>query len=440
MSETEREVEIQKLIKRVNELEGMVASLTESKEALEAITDTAEDSIFIKGIDFRYTFVNPAMERTLGMLASELIGKAPVEVFGEDEARIIASVDKPVLEGQTVNAKRTLRINGIERTFHTVQTPVFDSKGNIKAICGIVRDVTHLQRAEETIRESEERFRSLTSLSPVGIFQADAHGNGIYVNELICKFTGMKVEEHYGDGWARAIHPDEREEVYHVWHQTIKGESSFDIEFRFISQDEYRKTTWVSSNFSALIDQNENIIGFIGTLTDITERKRVEEALRKSEEKLRTYNEELRIERQALHQKNIALKEVLEQIEAGKDRLAGQIKANIDRIIIPIINGLSDKSSSDMDSYVRLLKSSLSDITSPFIGHLESEYSHLTLRQMEICNMVKSGMSCKEISASLNISVQTVLKQRTLIRKKLGLSNKKINLASYLHSMSKIKT
>ncbi|MCK5126970.1 MAG: PAS domain S-box protein [candidate division Zixibacteria bacterium] len=302
------EARLQRLTKRINELESIVAVLTDSKQVLDAITNTAEDSIFIKDIHFRYTFINPAMERTLGLPASELIGKTPEELFGKEEAKIIASVDRPVFKGKIVNAKRTLKINGIERVFHTVQTPVLDSDGNVKAICGIVRDVTDLKRTEEALRESEE--------------------------------------------------------------------------------------------------------------------------------KLRSYNEELRVERQALHQKNIALQEVLSQIESGKEQLASQIKSNIDRVVMPIIKGLADKSSNETLGYITLLESSLKDVTSPFISHLESDYSCLTSRQIEICNMVRSGMSCKEISTSLNISVQTVLKQRTLIRKNLGISNKKINLASYLQSMS----
>ncbi len=299
--------DIIQLERRIEALEMEVAELTEAKQAYDAIVGTANDSIFIKNSDFQYTFINPAMERTLGLKASDLIGKTPEEVFGVEEAKIIALVDKPVLEGKIVNAKRSLEINGVERMFHTVQTPAKDVNGKVVAICGIVRDVTELKLAEEALKESEEQLRSK--------------------------------------------------------------------------------------------------------------------------------NEELRIERHSLNEKNIALKELLEQIGAGKEQVVSQIKANIDRVIMPIIRNLSDMAPNDMAVYVNLLKQNLSDVASPFISHLESGYSQLTLRQIEICNMIKSGMSCKEISVSLSLSVQTVLKQRSLIRKRLGIAHKKINLTSFLQSM-----
>jgi PAS domain S-box-containing protein len=552
-----RESEVQELKKRISELEDQIADLIVSKDVLEAITGTSEDSIFIKGIDLRYTFVNPAMERALGLPASELIGKTPEEVFGKEEARIIADIDKPVLEGQAINARRTLVINGIERTFHTVQTPVLDSNGKVKAICGIVRDVTSLQKAEERLRflsiiteqvtdsivttdtdfqityinkaftnlygysieevlgkspdflnvdpmSSEiqsEIYKKISagevykgeamnlrkdgSIFPCDMIifplldengnifayvgnqrditerkitedalrQAKAHaehlietanamvvgldseGDITIFNKAAEKITGYSREELKNKNWFEVIAPKDR--YPKVWEQFEKiwtGDLPRNFENPILSKSgEERYIVWQNSE----VRERGEIVGTLSFGVDITERKEAEEALRMSEEKLRAYNEELRVERQALHQKNIALKEVLEQIEAGKEQLASQIKSNVDRVIMPIINGLADKQHGDIGGYINLLKDSLSDIISPFIGHLESEFSRLTSRQIEICNMVKNGMSCKEIAASLNISVQTVLKQRTLVRKKLGIANKKINLASYLKSMNK---
>jgi DNA-binding CsgD family transcriptional regulator len=141
------------------------------------------------------------------------------------------------------------------------------------------------------------------------------------------------------------------------------------------------------------------------------------------------------VEREALHQKNIALREVLEQIEEGKQQMASQIQSNVSRIVLPILKSLQNKVRPAGKQYIELLESSLNDIASPLVSTLETRFTDLTPRELEICNMVKSGLTCKAIADTLNTSVQTVLKQRATIRRKLGISNTKKNLASYLKSL-----
>ena len=100
-----------------------------------------------------------------------------------------------------------------------------------------------------------------------------------------------------------------------------------------------------------------------------------------------------------------------------------------------ILNALEERTSPEGEYYVSLLKSCLADITSPFISKLETGHSNLTPRELEICHMVKSGFTSKQVAASLNTSVETVLKQRKMIRRKLGISNQKVNLVTHLKSL-----
>ena len=149
---------------------------------------------------------------------------------------------------------------------------------------------TELRRqAQDALRESERRFRTLTTSAPVGIFQADVQGNGIYVNEAICSFTGLPAEEHLGKGWATAIHPDDRDRVYKLWTDAVAGQASFNTEFRFLGKA--GNVAWVASQAAALRDEAGAVTGFIGTLTDITERRQAEEVLRESERRLKRFYE-----------------------------------------------------------------------------------------------------------------------------------------------------
>lgn len=140
----------------------------------------------------------------------------------------------------------------------------------------------------------------------------------------------------------------------------------------------------------------------------------------------------LQAERQALHEKNIALKEILAQLDDEKNQIARRVKSNVDRIALPLLDAISQKTGSSCEAYIRLLRGCLNELTAPFVNRLESHDVRLSRREIEICNMVISGFSSKEIAGILNSSVNTVLQQRKSIRKKLGIANKNINLQSYL--------
>jgi ATP/maltotriose-dependent transcriptional regulator MalT len=179
---------------------------------------------------------------------------------------------------------------------------------------------------------------------------------------------------------------------------------------------------------------------------DITELKNAESALRTAHdelerrvqdrtEKLAEANEALSVERETLKRKNIVLQEVLDQIEEGKRQVAARIQSNINRIALPILSSLENKVQPSGKSYVGLLRTSIEDIAAPLINTLETQFKSLTAREIEVCNMVRNGLSCKEIAHALGISEQTVLKQRSIIRKKLGITGSKINLESYLKSI-----
>lgn len=167
----ELRTQIENLKAAIAEQSSIEEKLERSEDTIRTIADAAKDSIFIKDTDFRYTFVNPAMERVLGIPASDILGKTPREVFGDENAAIIASVDEPVLRGEVVNAVRTLEVNGVESTFHTVQVPITNAAGEIHGICGIVRDVTELRQAEIALHKAytemeqcvQERTRELTT-------------------------------------------------------------------------------------------------------------------------------------------------------------------------------------------------------------------------------------------------------------------------------------
>ncbi len=156
---------------------------------------------------------------------------------------------------------------------------------------------------------------------------------------------------------------------------------------------------------------------------EIVERKNVESALLESEAKLQK-------QKSILEQKNIALREVIAQIEVEKRRIKEDIENNINIVVSPILEKL--KIEKDTPKYVNLIQHHLKELTSSFGNKITKKSLKLTPREIEVCNMVKGGLTSKDISNLLNISYRTIEKHRRNIRQKLGISNKRINLTSFL--------
>ncbi len=135
---------------------------------------------------------------------------------------------------------------------------------------------------------------------------------------------------------------------------------------------------------------------------------------------------------QTLEQRSAALREALGQVEDGKREIAAYMQANLDNVVLPLLGKLRERVSAEDQSTIDLLRQSLGEFTSPFLNHLESKYTDLSPRELGICNMIKSDLTSKEIAATLNVSVETVRCQRKSIRRKLGIANDKVSLASFL--------
>ncbi len=128
-----------------------------SEKRYAAIADTALDSIFTKDADRKYTFVNKAMTKLFNCRTEDLLGKRPEELFDSESAAAIREVDDRAFNGEPVNEIRTLVVQGVPLTFHTIQVPLEIIKGRVVSVSGVVRDITEQRRAEQATLLSEQR-------------------------------------------------------------------------------------------------------------------------------------------------------------------------------------------------------------------------------------------------------------------------------------------
>jgi PAS domain S-box-containing protein len=197
-----------------------------------------------------------------------------------------------------------------------------------------------------------------------------------------------------------------------------------------VHQGNNDRTRYYEVHGYPVFDSDGNIVQVMEYNLDITERKESEEALKESEQKLRIHAKEL-------EESNTALKVLLKQRENDKRELEESILSNIKQLILPYTEKLKrNKSMSEDVAYLNIIESNLEEIVSPFSLKLSSKYLGFTPREIMIADLIKDGKQDKDIMEMLNISYETVKSHRQNIRKKLGIYSKRVNLRTYLLSLS----
>jgi PAS domain S-box-containing protein len=294
-------------------------------------------------------------------------------------------------------------------------------------LSGMIMDVTHHKIAERELMKSEERFRMLAEQSPSMIF-INKKGKVLYVNKKCEEIMGYTKEEFLSDdfNFMVLIAPSYWDLVRENYKKHTSGKDITPQEYKLITKDG-RELIAIHSTKLIYYDGEPVILGVI---TDITERKRIENALMESEKRLM-------IQTQELLEANTALKVLLKQREKDKQEIEANIFSNVKNLIYPYINKLKqNKSMKDELVYLNILEANLNEIISSFSYRLSSGGISLTPKEIKIANLVKEGKQDKEIMEILNISLETVKTHRQNIRKKLGIYNKRTNLRTYLLSLS----
>ncbi len=327
-------------------------------------------------------------------------------------------------------------------------------------------DISDRKEAEKQILMANERLKFLLSSTSVVIYTAEAYGDfaATFISENAKQLTGYKPISFIQNPrfWLDHIHPDDVQRALNgatiVLDKDIHKE-----EYRFRKKD--GSYIWVSDEMRLVRDKKGRPVEIIGYWLDISKNKETEGDLQKAYElmeqrvedrtaELREANIQMRqeiderirfekaleerekeLEKQtvALEQKNITLREVIAQIEVEKRKIQDDIMVNVHVTISPILEKLRIENVSPRQ--VALLRHHINDLTSSFGSEITKKSMKLTTKEIEVCNMVKAGLSNIDISRLQNISPKTVEGHRKRIRQKLGLTGKKINLTSYLQQV-----
>ncbi len=182
------------------------------------------------------------------------------------------------------------------RHYLTHGVPMRDESGEVEAVLALSYDITERRRSEAALRESEERFRQMADRAPVMVWVTECDGECSYLNKPWYEFTGQTPATGLGWGWLDAVHPEDRDRANDIFVEAGRKQVDFRMEYRLRGKDgQYR---WVIDAAVPRVGADGQFHGFIGSVIDITERKKAEDALqdadRRKDEFLATLAHELR--------------------------------------------------------------------------------------------------------------------------------------------------
>lgn len=290
-------------------VERFVKEITERKMAEKALLSEMRKFLTlvsnIPGIVYRVAcdqywtgiFLSDKIEEITGYPSSDFINNRvrtyDSVIHPEDrqlvKKTIFAAIEK---KGSFSVEYRIIRKDGIIRWAYARGQGEYDSKGNVLWIDGVIFDITEQRQIEEELKKSERKYQTLAEVSPIGISRSNKQGDYIYINERWLDIAGFASKEQaLGQGWISALHPEDRERISALWYKAAQKGILFRSEYRFMRPD--GAVTWVISQSASEIGSKGKIIGYVGTITDITKRKKAEQELKDAYQRLKETQRQL---------------------------------------------------------------------------------------------------------------------------------------------------
>lgn len=259
----------------------------EALARIAAIFDSSNDAILSKDLNGIISSWNAAAERLFGYTANEAIGQ-PITMlippdYADEETHILARIRN----GEGIERYETIRRSkdGTLCDVSLTASPVRNREGRIIGASKIVRDITERKRAEEALRESEEKFRTMTNSMPQLAWIAWGDGSIYWYNERWYDYTGTTLEEMEGWGWQSVHHAEALPKVLECWKASIATGDPFEMTFPLRGADGVFRT--FLTRVIPLKNKTGQVVQWFGTNTDVEKMKRAEEAVRAAAERFR---------------------------------------------------------------------------------------------------------------------------------------------------------
>ncbi len=285
--------EFDTLVDSINEmhtrLHEQVEKVNQQRQYLAQTLDSIGDAVITTDEKGNITRMNPVAEQLTGWSINEAHGQSVKTVFSVLNALTHEPIENPIdqvmANGETIHLSNHTTLISRDGTQHQIAdsaAPIKDGD-HILGMVLVFNDVTEQYKLRQAITISEQKYQALTTIVPVGIYYTDQQGQHLYVNEKWSEITGITAKDAIGDGWQVALHPNDKGNFFTEWTKLTVENIPFKCEYRFQHGNAIR---WVLGHAQANTDDKGKVIGYVGTITDITERKEAEAAVLVSEQQL----------------------------------------------------------------------------------------------------------------------------------------------------------
>lgn len=404
-------------------------ALQERESWLQLIMENTSDSINVAEYD-------PLTDKRRLVICNdrfvEMSGRSREELMAAENLNELVrwAVDRgPSFREQTLKGLPSegtsswIRPDGKENCYEWTAVPL--KAGDKYQIIGIDRDVTDRRRAEEALRESEYDLR-------------------MRVRELNCLYNITEVVNRCNNSL-----DDLLQGIVNVLPQACQRPETACARIK-VSGKEYRTGNFRKSQTKLAADimvAGEKVgvveVFCLKANSPVDKKPFLKEEkylidtiaarIGRNIERIQT-RRQLLAEQSALEHKNVALREIMTGVQDEKKEFGRRIVGNVEKIIMPLLHTLEQELPQGQRKYLDLLKETIMDITLPFADSLSKEFTSLTLTEIRICNLIRKDMSTKQIADLYHVSPATVNKHREHIRRKLRITNRDVNLATYLEN------
>jgi len=253
-------------------------SAEHQKRIYETITSSTPDLIYVFALDYTFSYANEALLTMWGKTWETAIGKRLIENGYEQWHADMheREIDQIVATKQSIRGEVAFphAILG-RRVYDYILNPVINAQGEVEAVAGTTRDISDIKAAENTLAESEARFRMMAEATNIYIATSDETSNATYFNQSWTKLTGRPQKDLLEYGWVDLLHPDDQERHVKVYEKAFKAHKPLHDAFRVLnSEGEYR---WLLIDGFPRNYIDGSYAGFISAGIDITELKQDEQ-------------------------------------------------------------------------------------------------------------------------------------------------------------------
>jgi PAS domain S-box-containing protein len=261
-------------------------ALRESEERFRAIVETTPECVKLLSADGTLLHMNlPGLQMVGARSADEIVGTSVYDLIAPQDRERYKSFNESICRGDRGSLQfEIVGLDGKRRYMETHAAPLRNSDETIVHLA-VTSDISQRKQAEQALRESEQRYRTITEATPIMVWMSGLDKACYYFNKGWLEFVGRSLEEEIGNGWADGVHPDDLDRCLEIYVSSFEARRSFEMHYRLKHHTgQYR---WILDCGVPRYTPDGTFEGYVGGCLDIHDQKEADELRRRSEERFR---------------------------------------------------------------------------------------------------------------------------------------------------------